>query len=135
MIPAVWSTREEIGTVANEIIVFERTNSAYQFYFLYTVPVAQRIEIGGTGATGQYPVLTPSSDLPDAVALVLTLAEKTALDAGEAVIKFVAIPVADDASDADVLATARTNYAAYAPLALAEYQRRYKYIGRRFDAS
>ena len=119
--------------MANEIIVMERGGSAYSFYFLYTIPVASRIEIGGPSTTGQYPVLTPSADLPDAVKLVLLQAEKDALDAGEAVIRTVSIPVADDANDAAVLATAQAHYTSNAAPALSEYTRRYKYIGRRFD--
>jgi hypothetical protein len=119
--------------VANEIIVMERGNGAYSFYFFYAIPVASRIEVGGTGTTGQYPVLTPTSGLPDAVNLVLTQGEKDALDAGEAVLLAKNIAIPDGSNDAEVLALARGVYAANAATALADYTRRFKYIGRRFD--
>ena len=119
--------------MANEIIVLERGNGRYSFDLLYAIPVNDRIEIGGSGTTGQLVVMTPSSDLAAETALVLTQAEKDALDAGEQVCisKYIAIP--EGSTDAEVLALAQGVYAANAAAALDDYRRRYKYIGRRFD--
>ena len=118
--------------MANEIIVMERSNGKYSFHFMYPIPVADRIEIGGTGTTGAYPVLTPAPT-EGTLSLVLTQAEKDAMDAGEAVLKAQTLPIPDGATDAEVLAIARGAYEDFAPGALADYKRRYKYIGRRFD--
>ena len=119
--------------MANEIIVMERGNGAFSMYFLYAIPANARIEIGGTGTTGQYPVLTPSDGLPIAVQLVLTQAEKDSLDAGESVAKQLSLNIPDGYSDAQVLAAAQQTYSGNAPIALEEYTHRYKYIGRRFN--
>ncbi len=121
--------------MANEIIVMERGNGRYSFYFLYPISVANRIEIGGTGTTGQFPVLTPTSGLPDEVNLVLTQAEKDAIDAGESVCLSKQIAILDGSTDAEVLAAAQGVYQANAAEALTDYTRRFKYIGRRFDGS
>ena len=121
--------------MASEIIVMERGNGSFSMYFLYAIPAASRIEIGGVGVTSQYPVLTPSSGLPTALSLVLSQTEKDALDAGEAVLVSKQIAIPDDTPDAKVLSLAQGVYAANASQALADYTHRFKYIGRRFDAS
>ena len=119
--------------MANEIIALEKSGTQQSFAFLYTIPEAKRIEIGGEGTTGQFPVMTPTAGLSDVLLLVLDQAEKDALDAGQSVIrnKSFAIPVGT--SDAAVLASAQQIYANEAAPALAAYEERYQYIGRRFD--
>jgi len=121
--------------VAQEIIALDRNGTNQQFAFLYAIPPAQRIEIGGTGTTGKFPVLTPTSGMDENLILVLTTAEKSALDAGEAVLMRRSLDISDTSTDAQVLAAAQDFYATTAPIALAEYRTRFKYIGRRFDAS
>jgi len=121
--------------MADEIIALERSGTTQQFAFLYTVPPAKRIEIGGVGTTGQYPVLSPTSGMDETLLLVLSTAEKDALDAGEALLMRRSLDMGEGASDADVLAAAQDFYAHTAPIALAEYETRFRYIGRRFDAS
>ena len=119
--------------MANEIIVGERGNGSFQFFFLYTIPPAKLIEIGGTGTTGKYPVLTPTSNLPEYVLDVLTAAEEDSLNAGEKLCWSESVQVADSMTDAEILALAQDLYTSFGVTALAKYAHRYKYIGRRFD--
>ena len=119
--------------MANEIIVGERGNGSFQFFFLYAVPPASLIEIGGTGTTGKYPVLTPTSSIPEYILDVLTVGEKASLDAGETVLRSESVQVADTITDQEILALAQDLYASFGPTALAKYAHRFKYIGRRFS--
>jgi len=119
--------------MAGEIIIGERRNGEFSCHFLYSIPANDRIEIGGYGTTGEYPVLTPTSGMDATVLAVLTQAEKDALDAGESVLLNVALPIPEDATDQEVLALMRDYYSGQAQDQLDKYTHRYKYIGRRFD--
>ena len=119
--------------MANEIIALEKNGNTQTFAFLYAIPPEQRIEIGGVGTTGQYPVMSPTLGIDTVLLLVLTQAEKDALDAGEAVIRNKSFAIPPGSTDAQVLGWAQQVYANETAPALAEYQERYQYIGRRFD--
>ena len=94
-----------------------------------------RIEIGGTGTTGKYPVISPATGLPESLLLVLTQAEQDALNAGEAYIVSKSLNLVEGTTDAQVLQYVQQLYANNQAEALAHYQHRFQYIGRRFDAS
>ena len=119
--------------MASEIIALEKSRNNQHFAFYYAIPAGTRIEIGGTGTTGMYPVMSPTSGMNDELLMVLTTAEKDALDAGEAVVKMVSLAMLPNWTPADVLDNAQQLYAAYAGTALADYESRYEYIGLRFD--
>ncbi len=122
--------------MANEIIALHRGNGKQEFVFLYAIPPAKRIEIGGSGTTGKHPVPTPApTDADDPLYIVLTADERTALDAGEALTLRKSWVIPDGQSDADLLAQAQAFYTSEAPDILDWYETKYKYIGRRFDAS
>jgi len=122
--------------MANEIIALERGNGKQDFVFLYAIPPAKLIEIGGDSTTGKYPVPTPApDDVTDALYIVLTEAERTSLDAGESLIRRKSWVIPDGQSDADLLAQAQAFYTSEGPEILEWYETKYKYIGKRFDAS
>ena len=121
--------------MASEIIIGERGNGSVTVHLLYAIPANKRIEIGGTGTTGKYPVISPTSGFPDHVLDVLTQGEKDALDAGEAYLKSKSLNVIEGTTDAQLLTYVRQLYANNAAEALEDYEHRFQYIGRRFDAS
>ena len=119
--------------MAGEIIALEKNGSRMNFAFLYTIPPAYRIEIGGTGTTGTYPVPTPTFGLSAELLAVLTSAEKDKLDSGEAVIRPTSFDLTPGQTKAQVIADAQSLYADQAQIALEEYTSRYAYIGLRID--
>ena len=121
--------------MSNEIIVMERGNGNINVYLLYPIPAGIRIEIGGTGTTGKYPVISPATGLPESLLLVLTQAEQDALNAGESYIVSKSLNLIEGTTDAQVLTYVQQLYASNQAEALAHYQHRFQYIGRRFDAS
>ena len=121
--------------MANEIIALERSNGSQSFAFYYPIPLAVRIEIGGAGSGLGYPVPTPAPEVGSVLDLVLTAGEKDALDAGEAVMVNRTLTFTPGTTVAQLLTLAQAWYAANVADALAVYTNRYRYIGRRFDAS
>lgn len=119
--------------MANEIIVLERNGQQQQFAFYYPIPAENRIEIGGESTTGQYPVLSPTSGMSATLLLVLTQPEKDALDAGEAAVVLRSYDIAVGTPPAQVLTYARQMYLAEAPALLAEYLRKFEFVGLRYD--
>ena len=119
--------------MANEIIALERSNGSQSFAFLYLIPESERIEIGGAGSGLGYPVPTPAPEAGSVLCSVLSQVEKDALDAGEAVMLSKTLAIPAGTTDAQFLVLVRQVYAANAAKALATYQNRYKFIGRRFD--
>jgi len=78
-------------------------------------------------------IVTPSNELPDIAADVLTVVEKTALDAGIDAFEVVSMPVTDALTNSQLLAAARTLYANRKVRFTELLARRYSRAGQRFD--
>jgi len=125
--------------MADEIIALERhpvgaTSMRQDFAFLYAIPSGDLVEIGGTGTSGKYPVMTPApTDADDPLYIVLTQQERADLDAGTHVLYRDNVTVLNSANDAAILAILEGLYGTFGPIELQKYKDRYEYIGRRFD--
>lgn len=107
----------------------------FQVGFYYPIPPAKRItfEDGEIPPVEQPVVLTPSSELNEWSATMLTSAEKAALDAGEAV--YLVHSVGLNSSDKPAAAAKLQGlYSDKAQKALARYENKFGFIGTRVDA-
>lgn len=120
--------------MADEIIPLERNGSSQTLAMYYPIPENDRAEIGSAGS-GVYPVVTPTSSLDATLLSVLTTAEKTALDAGEAQVVITTMTIPPGTGGAEVLAAAQNLYSSIAASELQQYQDRYEFTGQRFNAS
>ena len=115
--------------MANEITALERDgNGNLSVLLFYPIPVALRAQVGGTNV-----VPTPSADLPDLAATVLDAAEKTQLDAGEAMFHVVRVGMDEGKTVAQTLADVRDKYASLEQKLKDAYVQRYEFVGQRFD--
>lgn len=99
------------------------------FIYRNITPPTYKISGGGTQAV----ISTPSANLPAMAALILSAAEKAALDTGTDAFELVHIDVGDATSNIDVLAQARALYAKKKADFISELARKYKRAGQRFN--
>ena len=112
----------------NEITIIQRDERrSMSALFLY--PISAPKAVGGSNV-----VVSPSADLPELVAGVLTAAEKAALDSGDMAFEVVSFQVEAGMTNAQRIARLRAIYASRKADFDTDYTRRYQFAGTRLDA-
>ena len=115
--------------MANELAILEGDGkSRYGVLFYFPIPDNIRVTVGGSNV-----VVTPSSELSEIAALVVTQAEKVELDLGKAVFRVHHYSLGPAMTDAEFIDKMRLDYAAEETEVLARYQDAYRYVGERHD--
>lgn len=116
--------------MANEILALEGDGDrAYTLLFLF--PIAAPVQVTPPGGSAQNVVPTPSATLPPLAALLLSAAEKNALDAGTLAWQLTTFAPEAGLTGGPLVARVRELYAAQRTAYQAAYQARYRYIGQR----
>lgn len=118
--------------MANEIVIVYGGQTV-RAIFLYLIPAGDRVSYTDGAGVTRTVVPTPAP-IDGELAALLTNAEKTALDAGQAAYESVSFQIDPALSAQDNLAAVRALYADRKAEWLAAYADRYDRYAQRFDA-